>query len=62
MINTQVIYRVALALVECKIKDLLNICKRNITSLLLFVGTTVIDIIPLLAPNTAYFCDRVPWL
>ena len=31
----------ALALVECKVKVLLNICKQNITSLSLLVGTTV---------------------
>ena len=42
-INTQVVYRLALAQVVCthKLKFYLYDCKQNITSLLLLVGTTV---------------------
>ena len=42
--NTQVIYRFALAQVECTSYNVLpNNCKQNITSLSLLVGTPVID-------------------
>ena len=41
-INTQVIYRFALAQVKCTISVLLSNCKQSITSLLLLVGTTVV--------------------
>ena len=41
-INTQVIYRFALAQMECKVSVLLNNWKQNITSLSLLVGTTVL--------------------
>ena len=40
-INTQMICRLALAQVECTNLISLNNCKQNITSLVLFVGTTV---------------------
>ena len=40
-INTQVIYRLALAQVERTSSILLNNCKQNCTSLSLLVGTTV---------------------
>ena len=40
-INTQVIYRFALAQIECKVSVLLNNCKQNNTSLSLLVGMTV---------------------
>ena len=41
-IDTQVIYRFALAQVECTSYFLLNDCKQNIASLSLLVGTTVV--------------------
>ena len=40
-INTQVIYRFALAEEKCTVNVLLNNCKQNITSLSLLVGTRV---------------------
>ena len=40
-INTQVIYWLALALVECTTLFLMNKCKQKISSLSLLVGTTV---------------------
>ena len=41
-INTQVIYRFALAQVKSTISVLLSNCKSSITSLSLLVGTTVV--------------------
>ena len=44
-INTQVIYRLELAQVECTSKFLLNNCKQNITPRSLLVGTTVVYVL-----------------
>ena len=42
-INIQVIYRFAIAQMECKVNVLLNNCKENIMSLSLLVGKTVVS-------------------
>ena len=51
-INTQVIYRFALEQVGCTSSCLLTNCKQKITSLSLFVGTTIhIACVTVIIPN-----------